>query len=78
MEAAHTGMITGVLVSMEKSKIFTSAEMHGHGRSLVHCASCAVRLCVCEKHDGWLVAWGWCGCMLIRSSTVWLLPFTLS
>ena len=26
---------------------------------------------------GWLVAWGLCVCMLIRSSTVWLLPFTL-
>ena len=24
-------------------------------------ASCAVRLCVCEKRDGWLVAWGMCG-----------------
>ena len=27
--------------------------------------------------DGWLVAWGLCGSMLIRFSTVWLLPFTL-
>ena len=26
---------------------------------------------------GWLVAWGLCGCMLSRFSTVWLLPFTL-
>ena len=25
----------------------------------------------------WLVAWGLCGCMLSRFSTVWLLPFTL-
>ena len=33
--------------------------------------------CVCENRDGWLVAWGLCGSMLIRFSTVWLLPFTL-
>ena len=26
---------------------------------------------------GWLVAWSSCGCMLLRSPTVWLLPFTL-
>ena len=32
---------------------------------------------VCENRDGWLVAWGLCGSMLIRFSTVWLLPFTL-
>ena len=32
---------------------------------------------MCENRDGWLVAWGLCGCMLIRSSTAWLLPFTL-
>ena len=32
---------------------------------------------VCENRDGWLVAWGLCGCMLIRFSAVWLLPFTL-
>ena len=34
---------------------------------------------VCENRDidGWLVAWGLCRCMLIRFSTVWLLPFTL-
>ena len=37
------------------------------------------RLSVCENSDGWLVAWGLCECMLIRFSTVWLLPkaFTL-
>ena len=40
-------------------------------------ATCAVRLCVCEKRDCWLVAWGMCGRMLTRSSTVWLPPFTL-
>ena len=41
-----------------------------------YCTSCAVRLCV---RDGRLVAWGECECMLqlIRSSTVWPLPFTL-
>ena len=32
---------------------------------------------VCENRDGWLVAWGLCGCMLIRFSTLLLLPFTL-
>ena len=32
---------------------------------------------MCENRDGWLVAWGLCRCMLIRFSTVWLLPFTL-
>ena len=37
-----------------------------------------------QYHDGvskygsnWLVAWGLCGSMLIRFSTVWLLPFSL-
>ena len=30
-----------------------------------------------ENRDGWLVAWGLCGSMLIRVSTVWLLPFTV-
>ena len=34
-------------------------------------------LCVYENRDGWLIAWGLCGCMLIRFSTVWLLPFNL-
>ena len=38
--------------------------------------SWAVRPCVCENSDGWLVAGGPSECMLIRSSTVWLLPFT--
>ena len=42
------------------------------------CASCAVRLCVCEKSDGWLVAWGLCECMLMRSPMVWLLTFTVT
>ena len=37
----------------------------------------ALSLGVCENRDGWLVAWGLCGSMLIRFSTVWLLPFTL-
>ena len=30
-----------------------------------------------DSNDGWLVAWDLCGSMLIRFSTVWLLPFTL-
>jgi len=30
-----------------------------------------------DNSDGWLVAWGLRECMLIRSYTVWLLPFTL-
>ena len=37
--------------------------------------SCSLGMC--ENRDGWLVAWGLCGCMLIRFSAVWLLPFTL-
>ena len=36
-----------------------------------------LRVGVCENRDGWLVAWGLCGSMLIRFSTGWLLPFTL-
>ena len=40
------------------------------------CFSCAVGLCACENSDGRLVAWASCGCVLIRSSTLWLLPFT--
>ena len=43
--------------------------------------STAVKLCgesvLSLFRDGWLVAWGFCGFMLIRFSTVWLLPFTL-
>ena len=34
-------------------------------------------LYVCDNCDGWLAAWGLCGCMLSRFSTAWLLPFTL-
>ena len=41
------------------------------------CAESVLSLGVCENRDGWLVAWGLCGCMLIRFSPVWLLPFTL-
>ena len=40
-------------------------------------AESVLSLGVCENRDGWLVAWGLCGSMLIRFSTVWLLPFTL-
>ena len=40
-------------------------------------AESVLSLGVCEDCDGWLVAWGLCGCMLIRFSVVWLLPFTL-
>ena len=29
---------------------------------------------VCDNRDGWLVFMGWCGCVLSRFSTVWLLP----
>ena len=36
-----------------------------------------IYLCVCETSDGWLVAWGLCECVLLRSSAVWLLPVTL-
>jgi len=32
---------------------------------------------MCKTRDGWLVSWGLFGCMLIRFSTVWLLPVTL-
>ena len=38
---------------------------------------CLLGLYVCDNRDGWLVAWGLCGCMLSRFSTVWLLLFTL-
>ena len=38
------------------------------------CAESVLILGVCENRDGWLVAWGLCGCMLIRFSGVWLLP----
>ena len=41
------------------------------------CAESVLSLGVCENRDGWLVAWGLCGCMLICLSSVWLLPFTL-
>ena len=34
------------------------------------CAESVLSLGVCENRDGWLVAWGLCGCMLIRFSTV--------
>ena len=34
-------------------------------------------VCLESRRDGWLVAWGLCGSMLIRFSTVWLLPFIL-
>ena len=30
----------------------------------------------CGNRDGWLVAWDLRGFMLIRFSTVWLIPFT--
>ena len=36
------------------------------------CGESLLSLC-----DGWLVAWGLCGCVLIGFSPVWLLPFTL-
>ena len=48
--------------------------------TLVVCRVCAVSvlsLGVCETRDGWLAAWSLCGWMLLRFSTVWLLPFTL-
>ena len=41
------------------------------------CGECVLGLYVCDNRDGWLVAWGLCGCMLGRFSTMWLLPFTL-
>ena len=41
------------------------------------CAESVLSLDMCENHVGWLVAWGLCGCTLIRFSAVWLLPFTL-
>ena len=31
-----------------------------------------MKLCVCENSDGWLVAWGLCEGMLIRSCKEWL------
>ena len=41
------------------------------------CVCCAVRLCLGERSDGLLVAWRLYECVLILSSTLWLLPFTL-
>ena len=38
---------------------------------------CAVRLCVGERCDSLLVAWWFYDCVLMCSSTLWLLPFTL-
>ena len=40
-------------------------------------AASMLSLSVCETRDGWLVAWGFCGWITFRFSTVWLLPFTL-
>ena len=41
---------------------------------LVGNCSCA---CMRTVMAGWLVAWSLCGCILVRSTAVWLLPFTL-
>ena len=41
------------------------------------CPVCAVSLSVCDNSDGCLVAQSLFEYMLIRSSTVWRLPFTL-
>ena len=51
-------------------------------RSHMRIVPSAMLVYVCArnfKRDGRLVSciWGFCGYMLIRSSTVWLLPFTL-
>ena len=35
------------------------------------------RWVVVHMHTEGLVAWGLCECMLIRTSAVWLLPFTV-
>ena len=40
-------------------------------------AEFVLSLGVCDNRDGWLVAWGLCGCLLIRFSAMRLLPFTL-
>ena len=45
--------------------------------SMIRNIECVLGLYVCENCDGWLGAWGLCGYMLSRFSTVWLLPFTL-
>ena len=42
-----------------------------------NCAASVLSVGVCENRDGWLVAWGFCGLLAFRFSTVWLLPFTL-
>ena len=42
----------------------------------LHTRVCKVK-CKRMYFTSWLVAWGLCGCMLIRFSAVWLLPFTL-
>ena len=46
----------------------------GHCQWLCYlCGEFVLSLCVCEIRDGWLDAWGLCGCMLIRFSTVLVL-----
>ena len=41
------------------------------------CVSCAVRLCVCENSDGRLITLVSKECVMIHSSTLWLLPLTV-
>ena len=50
---------------------------HARPRRAPATCACAVKLCVRDNSDGWLVVWGLLYCMLVRSSAVWLLPFTL-
>ena len=46
------------------------------GTTIQRCiAESVLSLGVCENRDGWLVAWGLRGCMLVRFSAVWLLSF---
>lgn len=45
--------------------------------SIIYYVRCAVRLCVCANNDRRLVVLVSCECVLIRSSTLWLQPFTL-
>ena len=54
--------------------MFKGHDVWGSFRGL---ACCAGKLCVFENSHGWLVAWGMCEYMLIRSSAVWIPLFNV-
>ena len=70
---ARVGMPVTVLALQCQCRCHDGTRVWG---AVSGCAGCAVRLCVYENSDGWLVAWGLYGCTLLRGATQ-LLPFTL-